>query len=116
VFHCKAFVVNWDKSRGKKALEHITYGRVLWLDVMTHEGERISTINIHQATGGRPDLQRRVNTHSMQKCKSRKGGGESWGKDLNAAMSRTGYPISTNLMLEKQIISFKSLLKEQEDH
>jgi len=25
-------------------------GRVLWLDAMTHEGECISIINIHQAT------------------------------------------------------------------
>jgi len=39
----------------------------LWLDVMTHEGERISTINIHQATARRPDLQRRVNTHIQAK-------------------------------------------------
>jgi len=38
-------------------------GRVLWLDVMTHEEEHISIINIYQATAGRPDLQRRVNTH-----------------------------------------------------
>ena len=63
VFCPKALVVNWHKPREKKALEHMAHGHVLWFDVMTHEGERISIINIHQATSRRLDLQRRVNTH-----------------------------------------------------
>jgi len=63
MFRLKALVVNWHKPREKKALAHMAHGRVLWLDVMTHEGERISIINIHQATARHPDLQRRVNTH-----------------------------------------------------
>jgi len=63
VFRPKALVVNWHKPREKKALEHMAHGRVLLLDAMTHEGERISIINIHQAAARRPDLQRRVNTH-----------------------------------------------------
>ena len=50
VFCPKALVANWHKPRDKKALEHMAHGRVLWLDAMTHEGERISIINIHQAT------------------------------------------------------------------
>jgi len=41
----------------------MAHGRVLWLDAMTHEGERISIIDIHQATARQPDLQRHVNTH-----------------------------------------------------
>jgi len=41
----------------------MAHGRVLGLDAMTHEGERNSIINIHQATARRPDLQRRVSTH-----------------------------------------------------
>jgi len=41
----------------------MAHGRVLWLNAMTHEGERIIIINIHQATARRLDLQRRVNTH-----------------------------------------------------
>jgi len=32
----------------------MAYGRVLWLHA-THEGERISIINIHQATARWPD-------------------------------------------------------------
>jgi len=47
VFRPKALVVNWHKPRGKKALEHMVHGRALWLDAMTHEGERISIINLH---------------------------------------------------------------------
>jgi len=41
----------------------MAHGRVLWLDAMTHEGERTSIIDIIQATARQPDLQRRVNTH-----------------------------------------------------
>jgi len=57
-------------------LEHMAHGRVSInvACVMTHEGERISVINIHQATAGRSDLQRRVNTHiqaEMQKSVGR---------------------------------------------
>jgi len=50
VFRPKALVVNWHKPREKKSLEHMAHGHVLWLDAMTHERERISIINIHQAT------------------------------------------------------------------
>ena len=35
----------------------------LKLDAMTREEERVSVINIHQATARRPDLETRVNTH-----------------------------------------------------
>ena len=63
VFRSKSLVVNWHISRDKKELERMAHARVLWLDVMTHERERISIIYIHQATARRPDLQRRVNTH-----------------------------------------------------
>jgi len=83
---------------------------------MTHEGEPVNFINIHQATAGRLDLQRRVNTQFYAEMQKSAGRRRIMGMDLNVAMSRTGYPISTNLMLEKQIISFKSLFKEQEDH
>ena len=63
VFRPKALVVNWHKPRDKKVLEHMAHRCVLWLDAMTHEGERISIINIHQATARRPDLPRRANAH-----------------------------------------------------
>ena len=63
VFRQKALVVNWHEPRDQKVLEHMAHGRVLWIDAMAHEGERISIINIHQATARRPDLQKRVNTH-----------------------------------------------------
>jgi len=47
VFCPKALIVSWHKPREKKALEHRAHGRVLWLDFMTHEEERISIIDIH---------------------------------------------------------------------
>ena len=56
VFRTKALVVNWHKPRDKKVLEHMAHGHVLWLDAITHEGERVSIINIHQATVRRPDV------------------------------------------------------------
>ena len=50
VFPPKALVVSWHKPCGKKALEHMAHGRVLRLHAITHEGERNSIINMHQAT------------------------------------------------------------------
>ena len=47
VFRPKALVVNRHKPRDKKVLEHMAHGRVLWLDAMTHEGERVSIIKLH---------------------------------------------------------------------
>jgi len=59
----------WDQMTATRADTHCQWVRVtingwlvLLLDAMTHEGERISIINIHQATARRPDFQRRVNT------------------------------------------------------
>jgi len=63
VFRPKALYVNWHKPREKQVLKHMAHGRESWLYAMTHEVERISTINIYQATAGRPDLKKRVNTH-----------------------------------------------------
>jgi len=80
----------------------MAHGLVLWLDAMTHEGERISIINIHQATARRPDLQRRVNhTHIQAEMNTSEGRRRIMGGDLNAATSRTGYSISTKSHFEK---------------
>jgi len=85
-------------------------GRVLWLDAMTHEGERISIINIHQATARRPDLQRRVNSHiQAEMTKSR--GRRIMGGDLNAATSRTGHSISTKSHFEKVDNQFQEFIQ-----
>jgi len=32
VFRPKALVVNWHEPRGKKVLDHMAHGRILWLD------------------------------------------------------------------------------------
>jgi len=85
----------------KKALEHMAQGCVLWLDAMTHEGERISIINIHQAKARQPDLQRRVNTHIQAEMNKSEGWRRIMGGDLNAATSRTGYSMSTKSHFEK---------------
>ena len=69
----------------------MAHGRVLWLDAMTHEGESVSIINIHQATARRPDLQKRVNTHIQAKMNKSERRRKNMGGDLNAATSRTGY-------------------------
>ena len=82
-------------------LEHMAHGRVLWFDAMTHESERISIINIHQATARRLDLQKRVNTHIQAEMNKSEGRRRIMGGDLNAATSRTGYSISTKPHFEK---------------
>ena len=66
----------------------MAHGRVLWLDAMTHKGERISIINILQATARLPDLQRRVNTHIQAEMNKSEGRRRVMAGDLNAATSR----------------------------
>jgi len=107
----KALVVNSYKPQEKKALEHMAHGRVLWLDVMTHEGKRISIINIHQATARRPDLQRRVNTHIQAEMNRSERWRRIMGGDLNAATSRTGYSISTKSHFEKVDSQFQEFIQ-----
>ena len=111
VFRPKALVVNWHKPRDKKVLEHMAHGRVLWLDAMTHEGERISIINIHQATARRPDLQKRVNTHIQAEKNKSEGRRRITGGDLNAATSRTRYSISTKPHFEKVDNQFQEFIQ-----
>jgi len=111
VFHPKAHVVNWRKPREKKALEHMAHGRVLWPDSMTHEGERVSIINIHQAPARRLDLQRCVNTHIQAEMKKSEGRQRIMGEDLNAVQSRTGYSISIKSYFEKVDNQFQEFIQ-----
>jgi len=126
VFHPKALVVNWHTPREKKALEHMAHGRVLWLDAMalehmahgrifwldaTHEGERTSIIDIHQATARRPDLQRRVHTHIQAEIKKSGVRRRIMAGDLNVATSRTGYSISTKSPFEKVDNQFQEFIQ-----
>jgi len=111
VFCTKALVVNWHEPREKKALEHMAHGHVLWLDAMTHERERISIINIHQATARRLDLQRRVNTHIQAEMNKSEGRRRIMGGDLNAATLRTGYSISTKSHFEKVDHPFQEFIQ-----
>jgi len=87
-FRPKALNVNWHKPREKKALEHVDHGRVLWLDVMTHEGGCISIIDIHRTTARQLDLQRHVNTDIQAEMKKSEGRWKIMRGDLNAATSR----------------------------
>jgi len=105
--------VNWHNPREKKALEHIAHGRVLWLDAMTHEEERTSIINIHQATTRRPDLQRHENTHIQAEMDKSEGWRRIMGGDLNAATSRTGYFISTKSHFEKVDNQFQEFIQRK---
>jgi len=105
VFRPKALVVNWHKSREKKALEHMAHGHVLWLDAMMHEGERISIINIHQATARRPD------THIQAEMKKSEGRRRIMGVDLNAATLRTRHSTSTKSHFEKIDNQFQEFIQ-----
>jgi len=103
--------VNWHKPREKKALEHLAHGRVLWLDAMTQEGERISMIYIHQATARRPDLHRCVNTHIQVEMKKSEGRRRIMKGDLNAATSHTGYSISKKSHFENVEDQFQEFIQ-----
>jgi len=92
-------------------LEHMAHGRVLWLDAITHEGERVSIINIHQATARRPDLQKCVNTHIQAEMNKSEGRRRIMGGDRNAATSRTGYSISTKSHFEKVDNQFQEFMR-----
>jgi len=117
LFRPKALVMNWHKAREKKALEHMAHERVLWLDAMTHEGERISIIDIYQATARGQDLQRRVNTHIQAEMKKSEGRRRIMGEGLNAATSRTGYSISTKSHFENVDHQFQEFIQRtREDH
>jgi len=89
----------------------MAHGRVLWHDAMTHEGEHISIINIHQATATRPDLQRRVNTHIQAEMKKSEVRQRIMGGDLNAATSRTEYSSSTKSHFEKVDNQFQEIIQ-----
>jgi len=78
---------------------------------MTLEGERISIINIHQATARRPDLQRCVNTHIQAEMNKSEGRRRIMGGDLNAATSRTGYLIPTKSHFEKVDNQFQEFIQ-----
>jgi len=78
---------------------------------MTHEGERISIIKIHQATGRRLDLERRVSTHIQAEINQSEGRRRIMGGDLNAATSRTGYSISTKSRFEKVDTQFQEFIQ-----
>jgi len=111
VFRPKALVVNGHKPRDKKVLDHMAHGRVLWLDAMTHEGERVSIVNIPQATERRLDLQKRMNTHIQAEMNKSEGRRRIMGEDLNAATSRTGYSISTKSHFEKVDNHFQEFIQ-----
>ena len=89
----------------------MAHGRVLWLDAMTHEGERVSIFNIHQTTARRPDLQKRVNTHIPAEMNKSEGRRRIKGGDLYAATSCTGYSISTKSHFEKVDNQFQEFIQ-----
>ena len=95
-------------------MEYMAHGHVLWLDVMTHEGERISLINIHLATTKWPDLQRCVDTHIQAEMNKSEGRRRIMGEDLNAATSHTGYSISTKSHFEKVDNQFQEFVQRTE--
>ena len=89
----------------------MAHRRVLGLDAMTHEGERNSIINIHQATARRPDLQRRVSTHIQAEMNKSEGRRRIMRGDLNAAMLHTEYSISTKSHFEKVDNQFQEFIQ-----
>jgi len=89
----------------------MAHGLVLWRDAMTHEGERISIINIDQAAATRPDLHRRMNTHIQTEMNKSEGRRRIIVGDLNVETLRTGYSISTKSHFEKLDNRFQKLIQ-----
>ena len=52
--------LEWDTEGSSRKLRHMTRGRVLWVDAVTHGDKKLRTFNVHQATSNHMDLQSRV--------------------------------------------------------
>ena len=52
--------LEWDTEGSSRKLRHMTRGRVLWVDAVTHGDKKLRTFNVHQATSNHLDLQNRV--------------------------------------------------------
>jgi hypothetical protein len=50
----------WNTTDTRKGLRHMTNGRVLWAEALTHEGKLLHAVNVHQATSSQPELQQQV--------------------------------------------------------
>jgi len=83
------------------ALEHMTQGRVVWLEAKIHDNVSISIVNVHQATAKRHDLQRQVTLLLRAMIDAALTQQRMMGGDFNAALSRCGYAQSTNALYEK---------------
>ena len=52
--------IEWNTTDTRKGLRHMTEGRVLWAEALTHEGKLIHAVNVHQATSAQPELQQQA--------------------------------------------------------
>ena len=50
----------WNTTDTRQGLRHMTEGRVLWAEALTHAGKLIHVVNVHQATSAQHKLQQRV--------------------------------------------------------
>jgi len=101
VLQTNALVRTWCNPRDMSALEHMTQGRVLWLEAQTHDNVSISIVNVHQATAKQNDLQRQVTYLLRAMMDAALTQRRIMGGDFNAALSRYGYAQSTCALYDK---------------
>ena len=106
--------LEWDTEGGTRELRHMTRGRVLFVDAVTHGGKKLRTFNVHQATSGDIDLQKKL----LQILKKIIGDSKNQmivlGGDLNANAGgrRIGYAKSNEDQMQRVDELLTSFVKE----
>ena len=92
----------WFNEKEQKEMRHMTRGRILWTDVMTHTGRWMRVVNVHQATSKDKVLQGvvlKALEHQLGRHENVMGimGGDF---NANANGDRTGYAESNKQHLD----------------
>ena len=91
-------------------LEHMSQGRILWLEAFTHNDVDLDIFNLHQTTAGRFDLQQLASNHLIVMIEARKGKCRLMGGDFNAA---TSYVKITTIVFKKSTSISRTLLNRR---
>ena len=106
--------LEWDTEGSTRKLRHMTRGRVLWAEAITHGGKKLRTFNIHQATSSHLDLQNRVWQILKKHILDSKHHMMLLGGDLNANAGgvREGYAVSTEHRMRQVDTLLADLVRE----
>ena len=106
--------LEWDTEGSTRKLRHMTRGRVLFVDAVTHGGKKLRTFNVHQATSGDIDLQKMILQIVKKIIVDSKNQMIVLGGDLNANAGgeRIGYAKSNEDRMQRVDALLTSFIKE----